>query len=99
GGVIGNQFGRGDGRTAATVGGVIIGGIAGNALSSDIGCNDRHYAFSSYSNGFEGRLNHRYSWRSNERGNYGYMTPVREYSRGGYVCRDFHSVTYRQGRE
>lgn len=98
GGVIGNRIGHGDGRTAATFGGVILGGLAGNAIASDMSCNDRRYAFTTYSTGFEGRIGHHYRWRSSENGNYGSFTPVREFSRGGYVCRDFHAVTYRQGR-
>jgi surface antigen len=98
GGVIGNQFGHGDGRTAATFGGVILGGLAGNAIADDMSCNDRRYAFASWSNGFEGRIGQHYRWRSSERGNYGSFTPVREFSRGGYVCRDFHAVTWRSGR-
>ncbi len=97
GGVIGNQFGRGDGRTAATIGGVILGGIAGNAIASDMNCDDRREAFVSYRDGFEGRIGQRYSWRGN--GNYGSFTPVREFSRGGYTCRDFTTVTFHRGRE
>jgi surface antigen len=97
GGVIGNQFGHGDGRTAATVGGVILGGIAGNAIASDMNCNDRRQAFLSYSSGFEGRIGSRYDWRGAERGNYGHFTPVREYARGGNTCRDFTSVSYSNG--
>jgi surface antigen len=99
GGVIGNQFGHGDGRTAATLGGVILGGIAGNAIASDMNCDDRRYAFASYRDGFEGRIGQRYSWRTNDRGSFGSFTPVREFSRGGYTCRDFTTITYRHGRE
>jgi len=99
GGVIGNQFGHGDGRTAATFGGIILGGIAGNAIASDMSCNDRHYAFASYSNGFEGRIGHRYNWRGGDGGNYGYFIPVREFSRDRMTCRDFRTVSYRHNRE
>jgi surface antigen len=99
GGVIGNQFGRGDGRTAATVGGVILGGLAGNSISRDLNCNDRHYAFTSYRDGFDGRIGQRYDWRNNDGGGYGSFTPTREYSRSGYMCRDFQDVSYSNGRE
>ncbi|HEU0117391.1 MAG TPA: glycine zipper 2TM domain-containing protein [Alphaproteobacteria bacterium] len=34
GGVIGNQFGRGGGNTAATLGGVVAGGYIGNQLTA-----------------------------------------------------------------
>ena len=38
GGVLGNQFGKGRGRTAATIGGTLIGGLLGNSLTQ----NDRY---------------------------------------------------------
>jgi len=99
GGIIGNQFGRGDGRTAATVGGVIVGGLFGNSIASDMDCNDRHYAFSSYSDGFEGPIGSHYRWRNGDNGSYGNFTPVREYSRDGNTCRDFTEASYRDGRQ
>jgi uncharacterized protein YcfJ len=33
GGYVGNQFGKGEGKTAATVGGVVAGGLIGHALT------------------------------------------------------------------
>ena len=33
GGVVGNQFGKGDGKTAATIGGVAAGALIGNAVT------------------------------------------------------------------
>jgi uncharacterized protein YcfJ len=35
GGYVGNQFGSGSGKTAATVGGVVAGGLLGHALTGD----------------------------------------------------------------
>jgi surface antigen len=99
GGAIGNQFGRGDGRTAATVGGVILGGLAGNSIARDMNCHDRRYALTSYRAGFDGRIGQRYDWRSDEGGAYGSFTPTREYSRSGYMCREFRDVSYSNGRE
>ncbi len=40
GGVLGNQVGKGNGRTAATVGGAVAGGAIGNRVSA---ANDRSY--------------------------------------------------------
>ena len=99
GGVIGNQIGHGDTRTAATVGGVILGGLAGNSIARDISCNDRRYALTSYSAGFDGRIGQRYEWRNDQGSTYGSFTPTREYSRSGNVCRDFTEVTYRNGQQ
>ena len=35
GGYAGNQFGHGSGKTAATVGGIVGGGLLGHALTGD----------------------------------------------------------------
>jgi outer membrane lipoprotein SlyB len=35
GGLVGNQIGSGSGRTAATVGGAVLGGIAGNEIEEN----------------------------------------------------------------
>jgi len=91
GGVIGNQVGHGNG--GATVAGVILGGIAGNSIARDMDCNDRHYALTSYSAGFEGRIGERQDWRNGR--NRGSFTPTREYTRDGNVCRDFQEASYR----
>jgi surface antigen len=99
GGVIGNQFGHGDGKTAATVGGVILGGLAGNAIARDVSCDDRPYAFRTYSQGFDGQIGNRYDWRNDQDQDHGYFTPTREYNRDRFVCRDFTEVTYRNGQE
>lgn len=97
GGAIGSGIGHGNG--AATVAGVILGGLAGNAIARDMDCSDRHYAMSSYSAGFEGRIGERYDWRNAANHNYGSFTPVREYRRDGNTCRDFDEVSMRSGRE
>lgn len=97
GGLIGNAASHGNG--GAVVGGVILGGLVGNSISSDMNCNDRRYAMSSYSQGFEGRIGHRYDWRNNEGGSHGSFTPTREYSRDGNTCRDFRETGYGNGHD
>jgi len=96
GGVIGSRFGHGGGRAAATVGGVFLGGMAGNQIAGDMDCDDRRYAFRVYSDGFDGPIGQRYEWR-NPRGDYGYFTPTREYQDGPYLCRDFEEGVWRDG--
>jgi surface antigen len=97
GGIGGNRFGRGGGRAAATVGGVFLGGMAGNAIAGDMPCDDRRYAFRVYTDGFTGPVGRRYEWR-NPNGDYGYFIPTREYQDGPTVCRDFDESVYRRGR-
>lgn len=105
--MIGNQFGHGGGRTAATIGGVILGGIAGNAIARDSCRNDRadaYYYNRVYYDGFENpEYGHSYRWRNPYNGHYGYMEPVRDYDEGyryGYgdsECREFRQTIYIDG--
>jgi len=92
GGLIGGAASHGNG--GAVVGGVILGGLAGNSIASNMNCDDRRYAMTSYSQGFEGRIGHRYSWRNRDGGSYGSFTPTREFSRDGDTCREFRESGY-----
>jgi len=78
-------------------GGVVLEGTAGKAISSDMDCNDRHYAFATFQRGFTGPLGQRYEWRNPAEGDFGYFTSLREYYDGPYLCRDFHIETWRRG--
>lgn len=94
GGIIGNQFGRGGGRTAATAGGVILGGMAGNQIAGDMDCDDRREAFRVYYEGLDGPIGERHEWRRRG-GRWGYFTPTREYYDGPVLCRDFEEGVWR----
>jgi surface antigen len=63
--------------------------VAGNAIASDINCDDRPYAFRVYQQGFNGPLGQRYDWRDDQTGHYGYFIAVSEFQDGPYLCRDF----------
>lgn len=97
GGLIGGVASHGNGLAIA--GGAILGGLVGNALTRDVDCADRPYAYNSYYSGLNGDVGVRVDWNNNSYGDRGYFVPVREYYRGSYRCRDFHTVTYRHGRE
>ncbi|HXR95139.1 MAG TPA: hypothetical protein VN718_04630 [Rhizomicrobium sp.] len=91
GGLIGGAASHGNG--GAVVGGAVLGGLLGNAVSQDIDCDDQPEAFRVYATGLNGDVGRRYEWRHNR--SYGYFTPVREYRRGGVMCRDFTETSYR----
>ena len=93
GGLIGGAASRGNG--GAVAGGVVLGGLLGNVIGRDIDCEDQPLAFRVYSESLNGEIGRPYEWSS--RGNRGTFTSVREYRRGGQVCRDFTTVTYRRG--
>ncbi|HEY1708306.1 MAG TPA: hypothetical protein VGG10_08560 [Rhizomicrobium sp.] len=95
GGVIGGAVSHGNG--GAVVGGAVLGGLAGNAISRDMDCEDRPYAWRTYHDAFEGPIGRRYEW---ERGpNHGFIVTSREFYQGRHVCRDFHEVTWRRGEK
>ena len=100
GGAIGNQFGRGSGRTAATVAGVLIGGFAGNRIARGLSCEDQYYAQETYYDAYEnGDPGQTYNWNNPETGNYGYVTPAEYYENDeGYNCREFTQTIYIDGR-
>ncbi|HVZ27569.1 MAG TPA: glycine zipper 2TM domain-containing protein [Rhizomicrobium sp.] len=98
GGILGSQFGRGAGNTAATFGGVILGGLAGASIAKDISCSDRPYAFRAYAQGFDGPIGRRYDWQNDRRTSYGYFRPTREYHNGAMLCREFQEDGYVNGR-
>lgn len=94
GGMIGGAASHGNG--GAVAGGIILGGLLGNTLAGDVHCEDHRVAFESYSTGLNGEVGREYRWQHNA--NYGTFKTVREYRDDGYVCRDFHTVTYRDGQ-
>ncbi|MEJ0025520.1 MAG: hypothetical protein WDN01_05780 [Rhizomicrobium sp.] len=94
GGVLGGVAGHGNGLAIA--GGAIFGGLAGNALSRDIDCDDRDYAGRAYEDAFDGDIGRRYEW-SGRHGGHGYIVVNNEYRRNGRRCRDFTQVVWRHG--
>lgn len=97
GGLIGGAASHGNG--GAVVGGLILGGLLGNTIARDMPCEDHHYAFRAYNDGLNGPIDQRYNWRNVDNGDYGAFRSTREFRRGGYVCRDFHEVSYHNGRK
>jgi len=100
GGLLGNAVSSGGGRTGATVAGVIAGGAVGAALTSNLSCEDRSYAYKTYSEGFNaGRPNATYQWqnpRDDHRGEFRvgdyYNDPA------GFRCANYTQNIYIQGR-
>jgi surface antigen len=95
GGVIGGVASHGN--PAAIVGGVLLGGLLGHAISSDINCDDQRYAFNVYADGLNGEIGRRYQWSHGDA--HGTFTPTREFTENGDRCREFVATSYRDGRE
>jgi surface antigen len=95
GGLIGGFASHGNGL--ATVGGVIGGGILGNAIAGDIDCDDQPVAYPVYIDSLDGDIGRQYEWHHGA--NRGVFVSTREYRRGGLVCRDFTETSWRHGEQ
>ena len=99
GGLLGNSAGRGGNRTGTTIAGVIVGGAVGAALTRNMGCEDRSYAYRTYYNGFNSGRPGSYQWRNPRNDNRGEFRIGRYYNDPyGFRCARFAQVTYIQGR-
>jgi surface antigen len=98
GGVIGNAAGQG--RAGATIAGVVVGGTVGAALTSDLDCEDRSYAYRTYYDGFNsGRPGSRYQWRNPRNDHRGEFRVGTYYNDpDGFRCANFTQTIYVRGR-
>jgi surface antigen len=93
--MIGNQFGHGGGRVAATLGGALIGGFIGNRIGKSMDDEDRRRAAEAQYSAFE--RGERAEWRS-PNGHYGYIEPRPMYTYREMRCREFEQTVYINGR-
>ena len=100
GGLLGNAVGRGGARGATTVAGVIVGGAAGAALTRNLDCEDRSYAYKTYYDGFNaGRPNASYNWRNPRNGHYGEFRVADYYNDpDGFRCANYTQRIFINGR-
>ena len=100
GGLVGNSVGSGGGRGGATVAGVIVGGALGAAMTRNLNCEDRSYAYKTYYDGFNsGRANSNYQWRNPNNGHYGNFRVVSYINDpDGFRCANYRQEIFIQGR-
>jgi surface antigen len=100
GGLLGNAIGRGGGRAPATVAGIIVGGAAGAALTRNMDCEDRSYAYKAYYDGFNSnRPNSTWNWRNSRNGHYGEFQVGDYYNDpDGFRCSTYTQRIYIDGR-
>src|SRR5262249_49277634 len=94
GGVLGGVASHGNGLAIA--GGAIFGGLAGNALSRDIDCEDRDYASRAYYDAFDGDVGRHYEW-TGRHGGHGYIVVNDRFYRGRHPCVNFTEVVWHHG--
>lgn len=99
GGVVGNQFGKGGGKVAATMVGAVLGGIVGNDIGRQLDQRDRLLAQQAERDAFErGQSGQPIQWRNPDNGRYGEVVPEAPYRRGAQDCRNFLHKVYIDGR-
>tara|TARA_R110002124_G_scaffold104531_3_gene254707 strand:+ start:205 stop:666 length:462 start_codon:yes stop_codon:yes gene_type:complete len=99
GGVIGNQFGGGSGKVAATALGIVAGGLIGSELGRSLDEQDRRRAANAEYQALEnGRIGSPVVWRNPDNGRYGEVVPTRDYRSNNLQCREFTHTIYIDGR-
>lgn len=98
GGVIGNQFGAGTGRTAATVLGALAGGIIGRQIGTGLDQRNQQYAVNAEYNALEnGSPGKPVQWQG-DNGVYGEVVPQQTYQVGSQNCRRYTHTVYIDGQ-
>jgi len=97
GGLIGGLIGRsiGDDQAGTTFAGVIIGGALGAALTKDLDCEDRDYAYHSYYDGLNSGRTGIYRWqnpRNRHRGEFRVRSYY--YDDDGFQCANYSHIVY-----
>ena len=95
GGLLGAQFGSGEGQLITTAAGTLIGALAGGEAGRSLDRADRLSAASAVDQAQVGPIGETIIWDNPDTGNRGTVTPVREgTSTEGRYCREFvQSIT------
>ena len=96
GGLLGSGIGEGSGKTAATIGGALLGGFAGNQLASNLNCEDENHIYRSTQSSLEyKRSGESIRWSNPDSGNHGSVTPTATFRNDvGQNCRNFQQKIY-----
>jgi surface antigen len=99
GGIVGNQFGKGGGKVAATMAGVFLGGIVGHDIGRQLDQSDRVLAQQAERDAFDrGEPGRPVQWRNPSNNRYGEVIPEPYYRRGALDCRNYVHKIYIDGR-
>lgn len=100
GGLLGNAAGNRRNETATTIMGVVAGGAIGAALTSKLDCNDRSYAYKTYTTGFNARkANAYYDWQNPQSGTRGRLHVLDYYEdEDNFNCAVYSQTIWIDGR-
>ncbi|MBI1273218.1 MAG: glycine zipper 2TM domain-containing protein [Alphaproteobacteria bacterium] len=93
GGLLGNQFGGGTGKTIFTATGVLLGAWLGNEIGTSLDSADRNQLRYAETRAYSAPVGEQIVWNNPQSGNYGSVTPVRDgYTNTGAYCREFQQT-------
>ncbi len=99
GGLVGNQFGKGKGKVAATALGALAGGLVGNNVGRKLDYGSRQSALSAEHNALEyGTPGAPVNWQGTGGRTYGTVVPQQTYQVGSSNCRRYTHTIYIDGR-
>lgn len=92
GGLLGSQFGHGDGRLAMTALGTLAGAAVGSSIGKRMDEVDRMKMREAEQKAYAAPMNETIIWNNPDTGHRGTVTPVREgRTESGQYCREFQS--------
>lgn len=91
GGLLGAQFGKGEGKFLAAGAGALLGGFVGSSVGKSMDQQDKLMAERASQRALEqSPSGTQIEWRNPDSGHYGYITPVKTYkTHEGRYCREF----------
>lgn len=99
GAVVGSQFGKGDGRIAATALGTLVGAFAGSEIGKSLDRADQQAASQAMNQAYVAPVGQSIRWNNPESGNSGTVTTTNDgYSSSGSYCREFQQTINVNGR-
>ena len=93
GGLLGSQFGSGDGKTAAIVTGIFLGGLLGKDVGATLDRVDKQIMARTTHNTLENSpIGSTSNWNNPDTGNSGTITPTKTYQTTSGYCREFQTT-------
>lgn len=90
GGLLGSQFGKGNGKIAATILGAGAGAWIGGSIGESLDAQDRKLMEKNAQNALESApTGSTFAWNNPDNENQGNFTPTKTYQREGQYCREY----------
>ena len=100
GGILGSNVGAGQGRTAAIIGGTMLGAYFGNSVGRSLDRADEMYMQRAQNYAFEAPVGQQINWNNPQSGNSGMIVPIQNgRSPYGNLCREFQQTVIIGGQQ